>query len=280
MFRNDRSNLVPVIATILALGMSDALFAKETKVVGGKGVDAEKPDKTEPIVKLDRQTGGLTERPTYVMRKPQVIAVRTDRAGNAMLRIDVHFADEALIALDEIADAVASISLGKEDPGAKTKLFELEKENGVKKFAALPSALELDIPLGHAVFTIFDPDREYTLVVSRMYVPGIDLSKDGSAKAGGFMLDIRGEPGQVRVWYVLPAPDVVVCYAGRGIIARAAQFRLDAIEGLIEEDAETAGSTQAGKWSAHGLPIFTGVEVGFDNGGELNVLVQALLGSG
>lgn len=263
---------VPAMLTLVLPSLASA----QSGIIKGDS-NPGKPDNVEPAE--PREESVELSRALYAVRKLQVIAVRENERGEATLRFDVHFDDDAPVAFDEIADAVESIGLGKGAAGGKTKFFAIEGEERPEGAEQLPAVLELDIPLGHAAVTIFDPDREYTLVVSRYKLGGAEEIGKFDAKVETLSIENRLE--EVRCWYLLPGAGVVICYAGPDTFTRTEKIRLEAIEGPHDEDVEVSGMGSLGKAQLHGLPQATGVQAEMRPGAMMTLSLQlVLLGPG
>lgn len=210
-------------------------------------------------------------RPQYAVRKLQVVGIRCDERGDPQLRFDVRFDDHAVLDLNEIADAIGSIVIGKGDAGMPTKLFAIDGAAKRQELEPLETVLELEIPLGREVLSVFDPDREYTLVVSHIVIgPAADRDAPGSRVLS---LRLGNRLEETRCFYLLPGAGATICFAGSNGFAGEEPIQLAVIDSADEAPVESLGAASLGKGQLHGLPQFTGVSAGMRPGAILTLVV-------
>jgi len=211
------------------------------------------------------------DRPQYAVRKLQVVGIRCDERGDPLLRFDVRFDDHAVLDLREIADAIGSIVIGKGDAGMPTKLLTIDGAAKRPELESLEKAPELEIPLGREVLTVFDPDRDYTLVVSHI-VNGPAADRDAT-DSRTLSLRIANRFEEARCFYLLPGAGATICFAGSNGFAGTEPIELAVIDAADAANVESLGAATLGKGQLHGLPQFTGVAAGMRPGAVLTLVV-------
>lgn len=210
-------------------------------------------------------------RPQYAVRKLQVVGIRADERGDPLLRFDVRFDDHAVIDLNEIADVIESIVIGKGDAGVPTKLFAIDGAAKRQELEPLETVPELEIPLGREVLTVFDPDREYTLVVSHIVIgPAADRDAPESRV---LPLRLANRLEETRCFYMLPGAGATICFAGSNGLAGTEPIQLAVIDSADATAVESLSAATLGKGQLHGLPQFTGVAAGMRPGAILTLVV-------